>query len=261
MRIRLPAGILLFLLVSLSGDLVQGQDYHEFTDKKGQKIMAALLNVSSDRRMMRIRRVDGQEFETQINVLSLDDQQYIKDWMKSSPTPALVPTPSEYRLEVSIDRKSVDTEKHKSNDGYSEYEQRFNQYEIKVQNLSRETLPAFQVEYVIVWRDHMTVYEDEDRGEMTYTSDDTDAEAKLQGVLKFAAMPFNRDEAQTTATFEINRMLWIGDLYREDTHYGIIVRVVTESGEVLVEKREGDSNLDPYTWKMATELPDPRVMD
>ncbi len=59
---------------------------HTFTDKNGQQVTAILLSISSDRRKIKIRRGDGQEFELVINVLSLDDQQFIKEQLETVPS-------------------------------------------------------------------------------------------------------------------------------------------------------------------------------
>ena len=83
---------------------------HEFTDKRGQKVSAILLAISEDRRQMTIKREDGQQFDTVINLLSLDDQQYIKDWMKNRPGVTAAPG-VEYRLDLSATRQTGKTEK------------------------------------------------------------------------------------------------------------------------------------------------------
>ena len=103
--------VLLILFVTVHAPVLFAQDapdLHEFTDKKGTKILATLLRVSEDRRMMSIRREDGQEFESEINVLSLDDQQYIKDWMKTASPSAMM---TDYRLELELSKKAGRTSK------------------------------------------------------------------------------------------------------------------------------------------------------
>ena len=83
----------------------ESADFHQFTDKKGQRVSAMLLEVSADRQQMKIRREDGQEFETVINLLSLDDQQYVKDWMKNAPQAGMMNTDFLLNLSLSADRE------------------------------------------------------------------------------------------------------------------------------------------------------------
>ena len=54
---------------------------HLFTE--GNQIAANLLEVVDDRKTAKIRREDGIVFSLEIVLFSLDDQQYIKDWMEA----------------------------------------------------------------------------------------------------------------------------------------------------------------------------------
>jgi len=63
----------------------QEKAYHVFTSKKGQAIEATPMLVTPDKTKLGIRRKDGREFEIPILTLSLDDQQFIKEWLKKNP--------------------------------------------------------------------------------------------------------------------------------------------------------------------------------
>lgn len=231
-------------------------EFHEFTDKKGSKILATLLDVSEDRRMMKIRREDGQEFESEINALSLDDQQYVKSWMKSRPMM------NDYRIDLMVSRKPAGTERRDGNSSSYEYVQRFFHFEVKVRNLSRETLPPTRLEYAVVWDDQLLVYQADD-GDWNYDLADEEEESvvKLLGEAELPSIPFNREEVVTTDDFELSELLISGDLYREDEAYGIAIRVVTESGVVLAESKVGSSDLDHLEWDQIIALDDPAKRD
>ncbi|MDF1858792.1 MAG: hypothetical protein P1U87_01185 [Verrucomicrobiales bacterium] len=235
-----------------------GGEFHEFTDKKGSKIYAMLLGVSEDNRMMKIRREDGQEFESEINVLCLDDQQFIKAWMKKKP----MLTAGDYRIELSIAKKAGETERRKGNGSSYSYVQRFSSFEVTVQNLSRETLPSTRLEYVILWDDQLVIYQASD-GDWTYRAADEEDETivKVKGEIPLPAIPFNREEIVTTSEFEINQLLLSGDVYREDEPFGIYARVVTDSGVVLAEARVGTSEVDKVGWEDAIAFNDPEKRD
>ena len=109
-----------------------GQEYHQFTSKDGKQISAMLLDISPDNRQVKIRRVDGLEFQFEIVGLSLDDQQHIKDWLKTR----VVEVKTDYRLEVDLDYNATNTDRHRL-DSYYTYEQRFGNYDIAIRNLSR----------------------------------------------------------------------------------------------------------------------------
>tara|TARA_R110002096_G_scaffold22070_2_gene71233 strand:+ start:219 stop:986 length:768 start_codon:yes stop_codon:yes gene_type:complete len=243
--------LLFFAILPLGAQ--DGAVLHKFTDKKGQEIVATLLDITEDNRSMLIRRADGIEFETQINVLSLDDQQFIKNWLETR----VVEVKTDYRLEIDINRKALNTERH-DRDEYYEYEQRFSQYEFTVRNLSRETLPEAVLEYVIVWEENLRVYErDDGTWSYTYSSSSTeDPTLKITGKRQLSEMRFNMESAQLSEEFEINRMHSGGDIYREDELVGVIVRVVNPDGVVLKVEGFGSVELERMPWEQALAIKD-----
>ena len=92
-----------------------GQEYHQFTSKDGKQISAMLLDISPDNRQVKIRRVDGLEFQFEIVGLSLDDQQHIKDWLKTR----VVEVKTDYRLEVDLDYNATNTDRHRLDSYYT----------------------------------------------------------------------------------------------------------------------------------------------
>ncbi|MEM9283920.1 MAG: hypothetical protein AAGA96_19030 [Verrucomicrobiota bacterium] len=244
--------LLVVFLVS-GWSLLTAQDGvpHRFTDKNGKVITASLLDVTADMRRMVIRRDDGQQFETEINILSLDDQQFIKNWLKTR----VVTVPSDFRLEIEIDRDSIDTERHERDEYYT-YEQRFSEYEVTIRNLSRETMPETTVQYAIVWEELLRVYEGSD-GLMSYSYNSTTTEDNRQKIMEeepLEALPFNREEIIVTEDFEINRMMAGGDIYREDDLLGVMVRILNSEGVVIEEARTGSAAIDAIEWDELAEI-------
>ncbi|MEM9281954.1 MAG: hypothetical protein AAGA96_09020 [Verrucomicrobiota bacterium] len=70
-----------FLPVSLVANDPAPSEFHAFKDKRDQQIDARILSISEDRRQLTIERRDGNVFRIAPTVLSLDDQQFIKDWL------------------------------------------------------------------------------------------------------------------------------------------------------------------------------------
>jgi len=56
-------------------------EFRAFTDKRGQQIEARIISISDDRRHLNLVRQDGRSFELAITLLSLDDQQFLNDWL------------------------------------------------------------------------------------------------------------------------------------------------------------------------------------
>ncbi|NRB74342.1 MAG: hypothetical protein HRU46_08290 [Verrucomicrobiales bacterium] len=245
---RLP-----FITVLLGFALVlaaTGQEYHQFTSKDGKQMSAMLLDISPDNRQVKIRREDGLEFEFEIVGLSLDDQQHIKDWLKTR----VVEIKTDYRLEMDIDHNSTETERHRK-DSYSTYEQRFGAYKVIARNLSRETLPAAFLEYVVIWKEYLRVYENEETG-WTYSTSGTveDPKVKLSGEIPLGEMVYNRDVEVMTEISEINRYLFDGKVSREDELVGVKLRIKDAHGNVLLEEESAGAEIEQISWDDAMEV-------
>lgn len=223
---------------------------HTFTDKNGKQVLASLLSVSEDRRMMKIRREDGQEFELVINVLSLDDQQFIKDQLDTLPVEK-----KDFRLEMEIARKVVSAESYRYGSGSYTLKQEFLTWEVKLQNFSRETLEEARIEWVVVWDDRIAIVEEDDA--WTYNrlaGDEEENQTAKSGEIALPPLPFNQDVSVTTGEIELNEMLYQRDVYRADEFLGVIARVVSAQGTVLAESRLGGTGFRALPWEAVLAL-------
>jgi len=258
-------------------------EYHEFTDKRGQKVSAMLVGVTPDKRQMRIVRQDGQAFNTEIVLLCLDDQQYVKDWEKAvaaatgATTTSVPGTPPlamssvaaagtalpDYRLEVTTTRAPGAGRKNRD-DVYT-MEEKENLFRIAVKNLSRESLVAARLEYAILWQDAVTIYQDKDGGDWNYQGHPSDEVPPLVKKLGAADLPevrFNAEATVDTVAVSIDQVLYDGnELYREDEMVGVKVRILRPDGSVLYETDSGGADLAAITWEEISTLEDPRVID
>jgi hypothetical protein len=256
--------------LQLAGTAVRAQgegELREFTDKRGQKVSAKLVGISEDRRVMSILREDGKSFETVINQLSLDDQQYVKDWLKSRVVPGAsattVSTSSSLRVDVVVTRTSGETRKHRSDD-YA-MEEKDNLYRITVKNLSRETISSARVEYAVVWRNAVTIYEDKDDAEWEFTThaeDGVSPQVKILGDAVVENLRFNDEFAFETKPVSIDQVFLDGNApYREDELLGLRARVVSADGAVVLDTHSGSAEVASMTWEEVVALGDPRVID
>lgn len=236
---------------------------HEFTERaEGRKLVARLLGVSADRRQMHFVREDGQEFETPITLFSLDDQQFVKDWLAAGgETSAPLPGAS-FRLELSISRNNGDTRKHR--EGSVTLEEKDSSYRLVVRNLSRETLVSARLDYAVVWEDAVAIYESSD-GTWQYTARDRENErylVKRVGVADLEDLRFNDSATVETESVPIGRVFFDGnELHREDATVGIRVRVVGADGAVLHESHSGGAEIGAMDWERIESLAEPRRID
>ncbi|MDP4938119.1 MAG: hypothetical protein NWR21_02280 [Verrucomicrobiales bacterium] len=241
----------------------ESADFHQFTDKKGQRVSAMLLEVSADRQQMKIRREDGQEFETVINLLSLDDQQYVKDWMKNAPQAGMMKT--DFLLNLSLSRQTGSVEKHTQDNIV--LEQRPTTFRMTVRNLSRDSLEGARLEYVLVWEDRTRVYQTEAQS-WTYiaTSDEEEEGApplvKEVGQMDLELLRFNGEATLETASVNMEQV-FIGDNkpFREDEMIGVKVRILAKDGAIIHEASSGGAVIAAMKWDEASALPDPMVLD
>lgn len=233
-------------------------DFHEFTSKAGQKVSARILGLSADKRQVRILRQDGQEFPMEIVLLSLDDQQFIKDWLKTAPAGSTAPL-STYRLEVGVTKSLGPSDKHR--DQFYTMESREQFFRLVVRNLSRETLESATIEYAIVWKDAVEIVFNEDSKEWSYRTTPLDEAAnavKKAGSSPLEAMRFNGEAALETDPVAVDRVLYDGnELYREDELLGIKLRVKLPDGTVLHESDSGGAAIAAMSWDEVVALPDP----
>ncbi len=254
----------LFLLITvctvLSGYSQGEADFHEFTAKTGKKVLARLLAISEDQRTIRIQREDGIEFDSEVVTLCLDDQQFVKDWIKNRPEDSIVPVidATDYRIEVNLAKKSLDSDRHPVNSSYT-VEQKKNVIEISIRNISREALVGAKLEYVIIWERSVNVSREIDGSWKAYYSSGIGpvSNSKLIGEIEIETLAFNREAELVTKPYELNRMMYSSEVYREDEFKAVAVRVLSPSGAVIDEQRMGESWVESIEWEKLVSPPEP----
>lgn len=234
----------------------QEAELHTFTDKSGQQVSASLISVSSDRQKMKIRREDGQEFELLINVLSLDDQQFIKERLDTVPVEQ-----TEYRVEMEVSLKEVNAESYPYGETELSLTRNFFTYQVNLRSLSRETLEDAKLEWAIALDERIDVLPAED-GSDGWEFDrrsDSDLEIEMNvisGEVELSSVRYNEDIVVTTDEIELNEMILDDEVYvnRADTLLGAILRLVDANGTVILEERIGDSDFEGVSWDEAIAL-------
>jgi len=245
-----PALVALAAWLSVSGRAPASEgESHLFTSKNGQQISAVLLDVSADRKLMTIRRDDGQQFQTEITSLSLDDQQFVKDWLKNRPVTA------NYRLEVEIRRKQGSARR-QSVFSTMTLEDRSYEFEISVRNLARETIENATLEYLLVLDDQVTPVESAEQG-LSYSLARREGENhhRLSASVPIPPLAFNRENVVTTKSVDVHRLLSSSGVFREDQLIGLRLRILAPDGSVIEEASSGGGAIDRPAWEELAALP------
>jgi len=236
----LPIVILSLLLVLVPG--TGRAEVHRFTNKDGKQIDATLLGISEDWRMVKIKRGDGVEFEIEAVSLSLDDQQYIKDWIETGVERV------DFRIEISLEKRSLGKDTLATNPYRLESEK--TGYHVTVTNLSRETLPEAVVSYAVISREGVELrrQSDGDWGYRSVSSSAASDPVAATGTEKITGLAFNREFSFDTGPAAIESMSYDGDPLYEDVFLGGIVRVTSPGGTLLAEKRAGTAEVENVRW-------------
>lgn len=249
---RAPGGVV-FLLGALGwfGGVGHAEEvvYRDFTNKEGKRIEARVVELSPDRKMVKIAQRDGREFELEIVLLSLDDQQVLREWLLSQPMVR------DLRMDVAIGKISErSTKREKDQRGFYRLTTEFPQYRISLTNLDRESVITPILEYCVLRRERVSIVYDEDERDWGYSSTGGDEGRirKFQGKIELEDLVFNRQQIVTTPAVEIERVLGDGNfLYGEDELIGVRVRLVDGRGNSLGDWASSEAEIGKYTWDQA----------
>jgi hypothetical protein len=241
---------------------------HAFTDKKGNAIEAALLSVSPDMKLAKIRRADNREFELPILNLSLDDQQYVKNWLKKNPGVM------KYNFDITFDSnfertKYVPGPKGRYNLKFITEETRF---DIKIKNVTRATLTGLTLEYYIIIEHSVYTgpYNDPDEKEPREWLYPFDYWARKNGSptpekpvslshkkIALADLPYSLTAEVTTDPFFIREITEVldRDSLNKDTLLGVIVRLTDVDGNEISVKRSSEHKFLQKSWDELSQMP------
>lgn len=237
------------LIGSITGHDASAQDdFHQFSNKNGQKIEAKIVSVTPDWKTMKIQRRDGKDFEMAVNVLSLDDQQMIKGWIKANPNGAKI----DFNLDVEIEKKAKTTSTNRSS--YYKYKTMDVTYEIDIKNRTREDLTGARCDYVVILEDAVSFYRDSN-GQLDYSggSFGSDEEGDIKYLRKSEKLPealaTNHSHTFLTEAVQHHQMFGDGNVsYGEDKILGVVLRVISATDEVIGEYRSSEAYIQKVTW-------------
>ncbi len=253
---------------------------HVFTNKEGAQIVAEIVSVDPDWRMMSIRK-DGTVYEIPPNKLILDDQQFVKTWLKErgiyeprsaaattstasagspvttvstpTPEPASTPTPaldlSGIRLDVKLSKKLVDTEK-RDYSSYTELVTKKYSFSVSLTNLGRQTIPAPKISYAAVWKERVRF-----SSGSYYTTSSTGNYA-IKGQETLPDLVYNRPESIATGEVSVDQVMHDGNrVYREDELLGVVVKLELADGTEIAQHRSTLAEAADLDWAAVANLP------
>lgn len=249
-----------------SGLTAQEKTYHHFTDKKTQSIEAALLSVSRDLRTAHIQRKDGKKFELPILSLSLDDQMFIKDWLKANPIK------SSYSVDAKFVKKTISSDKHKVLNGNRLIAKKL-AFEIKLENKGKDELSGATLEYYLLIEHAIYAYPDPDPetgSPVWVVNGPPQGKRKKKGTLLKFRMPvsyvhdkieieklaFNFSSTLTSKEIELREIILDGGAtMAADKVAGIIARLTDATGQEIAIFRSVEAPIQSIPWQRITQMP------
>jgi len=256
------ATALLVTNLSASGFDTDESEVRLFTNKEGQKIEASMVAVGGSMRTVTIQRPsDDRRFDLEITALSLDDQQYIKDWLRRQPAPELD------QLNIRLEGQPFLTEasREKFEDriyGGSGTRSKVG-YQFNINNLSREPLLDCHLEYVVLLQDQVEI--------RVSDPDDEAAPWRLRkdgpviyrsGDISLAPLKYNTEFSVASATIA-HEQIRAGSAgsRAEDKVLGVLARLTSADGTLLAEFSDIDNRLSHLNWELFAQLRDSAETD
>lgn len=268
---RHPVSTLLAIICLFPATLsVAGQDdstgdWRRFQNKDGQEIEAKPVALSPDLRSVQILRRDGRTFELTVTLLSLDDQQYLREWFMSQ-TPD---NPEQLRFDFTVNRreKSIAREKLVTPVREALWETTELTYEVRMTSLSTSPIPGLHLEYALLVEDHIEV----NRPDGTATVDPDEAAPRWRskpegeiryrrGTIDLPVLSFNRPHIVDIGALVLDTVK-TSQLEREgsrDEPVGLILRLVDASGNVIQEKSDLTRQFAAVNWTSVADRWDPK---
>ncbi len=265
-RCSICYSIALFFILSGGFDSLRAEDgeYHSFADKKAQSIEAVMISVSLDKSKAIIqRKKDGEKFEISILSLSLNDQQYIKDWLK------VHPIESSYNIEFDLSKHNTSIDRIRRTNGERGNTQKF-VCEMEFKNLSRDTLKGVTLEYYVITVHAIHVYSDAETGDpvwMVNVIPKKRARKKQltkfkypisikHGTEKMEDLAYNFAIKVETEELQLRELVIDGgEIFAEDKIGGLIVRLTDAAGQEIGIYRSADPAIQDMPWERITQLP------
>ena len=246
------------------------EEYHTFTNKKGQKIEAQLMSITPDKKRAYIRKKGSREVPVEIVTLSLDDQQYLKNWLRDNPIKL------EFNLDVSFNKHQLGTDRQPVPNYNVTWATNNTNMEIKVQNKSREKLTGATIEYYIIIEQGINVnpYREGSSSRKEYgvdgwwyhnerSSKGMRGKRKMgrlpilikHGKSKMVDLPFNYSEKIISETFPLREIEGDSQSSVKDGILGVIVKITAENGSLIGVYRSNDHKLFQRDWDIIAQMP------
>ena len=234
-------------------------DWHRFRDKDGNEINARILSLSPDWRQIRIEREDGQRFDFRVTRLSLDDQQYLRTWLLAQQAPDA----RDLRFNLTLEKREGEREKSKLKSAISEATWQSCEfgYALSVTSLAKIPVANLKLEYYLLMEDAVNVARTppEDEATPRWRTNRNRPVRYQHGIVSLPLLTFNRDHEVDTKMLVLDAISSerSGREQVEDRVVGVVVRLLTEKGDLITETSDLNRNYTHLDWETVLAMKDP----
>jgi len=213
-------------------------DGRSFEDKYGRTIDAELVShTGATSKTVKINK-GGREMEAPIANFSTKDQKFIRDWMAKTP-----PTIA-YAFRVETDKRVVDSARTKNYSSRGKSETKV--FDIKITNLTRQTVSGIRMEYKAFMRNHGGP---SSSGSYYYAASSSTLESVTDSLKIPGELAYNRSAKITTKSLQIDSRRSSYSSYNfSDELLGVIVRVYDPQDKMITEWRTPNRGFEKIPW-------------
>lgn len=231
---RIAIGV--FAVVGILATAVSSASARAFEDKFGRTIEAELVSHTGAKAPVVKINKDGKEMEVKVSIFSAKDQAFIRQWMTKTP-----PTIS-YAFRVEASKKVADTARSKAY--YEKGKSAETNYELKITNLSRQTVSGIRIEYKVFMRNN---------GDPSSYGGFNTASGTLMNVTDKvkvdSELAYNRSAVINTKSLRIDsaRGSFSSSNFTDEL-LGVIVRVYDPENKMVTEWRTPNRAFEKIAW-------------
>lgn len=236
--------------VTEEANIPSSANHRAFTNKEGVEMAAEVIAVGGSMRTVTIERPDGRRFEIEIIGLSLDDQQFLKEWLDRQPTPE--PASLSIRIEAAASFTELSRERFEDRIyGGSGTHNEFH-YQFSILHQGRQPLVGVRLEYALMLHDLVSIRPttDDESETVRWRGRDQGPVVYRSGSVPLEPMKYNTAQQVSTPalTYEAVRGGSAGNS-PHDIPIGVVARLVGKDGTVLAEYSAIDHDYPQLTWQ------------
>ena len=264
----LVLSILLLLSLYFSKALIAQDTFHTFTNKEGKEIEAQLVSITPDLKRANIKIKGRNEVPVEIVTLSLDDQQYLKNWLKKNPIKQT------YNLDFTFTKNIAEIEKVPVPNYDLKFVTEKTNFKIEIKNRTRVNLTGATLEYYIITEHSVgwgipsnPLAEGMNWWMWPYDYFAGMGKAKRKkrpekpitlrnGKTQIEDLPYNNSAVIMTDPVPVREIINARNRAKnKDTILGVIVRITDENGSELIVQRSSEHEFLKRSWDEISNLP------